>query len=415
MAWVNWSRRVTADSDGSCLGIEVSASRVRAASGLSTNKRLIALEGPHPDLPLAINLEQRVPAIGRAGTALVRLLPLAVCDEFLPFLGEPRTWKTGRHRFDPAAAVSLLFETLRPLISNSTNVFLGLPSYLTQKQAAVLAALAANSRFRLAGTMSSALALAAERAGPLTSHSQPMSEVERRVEGIVPLYRSGKRQVPADVVVVDVDDHALTCGMIRVEPAQVSLTATTTLPGAGVKRWKKAMLDGVSDRCIRVCRRDPRDSAEADQSLYEQIDDSLDRVRGGQHVVLSVHAAHWYQDLQVQPEDFESYCSALIRSSVQGIREVLNAASPSSPSEPPRALWMTHEAGRLPGLAAAVRQNMAERTTVAVLRPESVAVAVANLGERWPAAAGEYLNKVIPISAGKPESTPQAPTKKTRR
>jgi hypothetical protein len=421
MAWVNWSRRATAEGNGGSLGIEISASRARAAAGSAADNRLIALDLPHPDLPLAISLEQRTPAIGRAGSALVRLQPLAVCDEFLPFLGEPREWRAGRHRFNAAAAVSLLLDKLRPLFRDSASVFIGLPSYLTQKQAAEVAALAAKNRFPLSGTMSSALALAADRAGPLMS--RPLSEIEKRVDGIVPLYRSGKKQRPADVIVVDADDHALSCSLIRMESAQVSLLATATLPAAGVKRWKKALLDGFSDRCIRVCRRDPRDSAAAEQSLYEQIDDGLDGVRSGKHVVLSARAAHWYQDLHLLPEDFESCCAALIRSSVQAIGDLLNGDSlnsPSeslskSPSEPPRAVWMTHEAGRLPGLAAAVRQHMAERTSVSVLRPESVAVAVANLGERWPTAALQHLHQVIPISFDPPESRPQAATKKTRR
>ncbi len=416
MAWVNWSRRATADGNGGSLGIEISASRARAATGSAENNRVIALDEPHADLPLAISMEQRSAQVGRAGSALVCLQPLAVCNEFLPFLGEPREWKAGRHRLDAAAAVSLLFERLRPLFRDSASVFLGLPSYLTQTQSAAIAALAAKSRFPLSGTMNSALAVAADRAGQLLS--QPLSEIEKRVEGIVPLYRTGKKQRPVDAVVIDADDHALCCSLIRIEPAQVSLSATTTLPTAGVKRWKKALLDGFSDRCIRVCRRDPRDCADAEQSLYEQIDGSLDSVRYGQHVALSARAAHWYQDLHLQPADFETCCSALIRSSVQVISGMLNAGStdsPHSPSEPPRAVWITNEAARLPGLAAAIRQNMAERTSVGVLRPESVAVAVANLGERWPTATLQHLHQVIPISVDPPERRPQATAQKTRR
>ena len=339
-----------------------------------------------------------------------------MCDEFLPFLGQPRQWKSGRHRLDAAAAVCLLFDTLRPLFDNSSNVFLGLPGYLNSKQAAVVTALAATSRFPISGTMNSALAIAADRAAALMS--QPLSEIEKRVEGIVPLYRSGKKQRTADVIVIDADDHALSCSLIRMVPAQVSLLASTALPAAGVKRWKKALLDGVSDRCIRVCRRDPRDSAEAEQSLYEQIDAGLDCVRSGKHVVLNIRAAHWYQDLHLQPEDFDTYSAALIRLSVQIVRDMLGKGSPSSPNssgEPPQAVWITHEAGRLPGLVVAIRQNMPERSGVGVLRPESVAAAVANLGERWPTAALQHLHQVIPISFDPPERKPQSPVKRTQR
>jgi hypothetical protein len=111
-------------------------------------------------------------------------------------------------------------------------------------------------------------------------------------------------------------------------------------------------------------------------------------------VTLTLRAGHWHQDLHLQPEDFESCCAALIRSSVEGIRDLLSAGRAA---EPPRAVWMTHEAGRLPGLAQALYLNMAERTSVGVLRPEATAIAIANLGERWPAGK-HHLDTWLPIS-----------------
>ena len=55
------------------------------------------------------------------------------------------------------------------------------------------------------------------------------------------------------------------------------MVGTAVWPRLAVKAWKDKLLDAVSDRCVRLCRRDPRDSAEAEQSLFEQLDDSLDR------------------------------------------------------------------------------------------------------------------------------------------
>jgi hypothetical protein len=175
------------------------------------------------------------------------------------------------------------------------------------------------------------------------------------------------------------------------------------------------LLDAFSDRCVRVCRRDPRDSAEAEQALYEQIDYSLDAIRSGHGVVLNVRAAHWIQDLSLKPQDFASNCSTLIKSGVQLVRDLLEA---NAAGAPPRAIWLTHEAGRLPGLAFALHENMAEQTSVAVLRPEAVAAAIANLGERWPEGAQAHLDRAVSISAvkvpeNKAKSPSPTPTKKT--
>ncbi|WP_171471264.1 hypothetical protein [Frigoriglobus tundricola] len=80
-------------------------------------------------------------------------------------------------------------------------------------------------------------------------------------------------------------------------------------PRLNVKAWKDRLLDAISDRCVRLCRRDPRDSAEAEQALFEQLDEALDRARAGQRSSLCVRTAHWFQDVVQQPEEFEAHCA----------------------------------------------------------------------------------------------------------
>lgn len=414
MAWVNWSRKLPVETNqgSSALGIEFTASRARAATGKSSRNRPLLLDDPHPDLPLSISLEKRSLEVGRPAILLVRKLPHLTCGSYLPFLGQRREWKGGRHCLDASIALSLIFDKLRVSCTSFENIVAGLPSYLTPSQVSKFCTLAAKSRFPLKGTASSSLALVADRVAALLTPE--LMEAEKREEGIVPLHRPGKLHLPADAILVDVDEHALTASLIRIEPNQVRLISTTTLPRLNVKFWKDRLLDSLSHRCVHICRRDPRDSADAEQGLYDQIDDNLDRIRFGQMVTLTVRGDHWYQDLHVQPEEWERYCTNLIRQSVEGIRELMIAGSAV---EPPRAVWMTHEAGRLPGLAQALHQNMAERTSVGVLRPESVAIALANLGERW--LAGElpytHLDSAIPIVTTIPESKTQTPTVKTHR
>jgi hypothetical protein len=407
MAWVNWSRHTTpARPEMAILGIELNAGAARAASGRLAHNQVVPLDALHADLPLALSMEHRALAVGRAGVGLVRKLPHLACHGFLPFVGSQREWKGGRHRLSADDALGLVCDRLRGACAGFPSVYLSLPAYLTQAQAARLRVVAGKHGLPVKGTISSHLALGADRAASLMA--QP-PQPEQRDDGIVPMHRPGRLAGPAEAIVVDADEHALSASLVRIEPAEVRVLSTTVLPRAGVKQWQDRLLDAFADRCVRVCRRDPRDSAEAEQSLFEQIDAGLDALRSGRHVNLNLHAAHWHQDLHLRQSDFEAVCAPLIRSSVEGIRELLGA---STAAEPPRAVWMTHDAGRLPGLAQAIYQNMAERTSVGVMRPEATAIAAANLGERWP--GDGHLDVAVPLVNSAIENKPQAPVVKAR-
>src|SRR6266487_2443455 len=69
--------------------------------------RILLLDDPHPDLPLAISLENRALQLGRAGLALARRLPHLTCTNYLPRLGQPQEWKGGRHRLDALGAATV--------------------------------------------------------------------------------------------------------------------------------------------------------------------------------------------------------------------------------------------------------------------------------------------------------------------
>jgi hypothetical protein len=173
--------------------------------------------------------------------------------------------------------------------------------------------------------------------------------------------------------------------------------------------WKNKLLDSISDRCVRMCRRDPRDSAEAEQSLFEQLDDALDRLRTGQRVSLTIRTAHWYQDLLLQPDELDGYCGALAQAGAESVREMI-ASLPA----PPRAVWLTHAAGRLPGLGLAIHQCTPEGTAVEVLPPGAVAHAAAALVPRWLSAdlPRTHLDTVLPyppvqVRDSKPAESPR--------
>jgi hypothetical protein len=164
------------------------------------------------------------------------------------------------------------------------------------------------------------------------------------------------------------------------------------------------LLDALADRCIRLCRRDPRDSAITEQSLYEQIDDALDRGRHGQKIDLTVRSAHWFQDLVQRSDDFDGYCAALVRQTVAGLSALLRDTA----SDALDAVWVTHAAARLPGLMTAVHQFTTERTRLVALPPDAVARAGVGLTERW--VSGElprvHLDTSIPLPKAEKQPDP---------
>ena len=82
-------------------------------------------------------------------------------------------------------------------------------------------------------------------------------------------------------IVADADDHALTWTVLAGGGEQIRVLANLTQPAAGIRIWLDRLLDAVSDRCIRLCRRDPRDSAAGEQGVYEQLDAALDHLAPG--------------------------------------------------------------------------------------------------------------------------------------
>jgi len=112
-----------------------------------------------------------------------------------------------------------------------------------------------------------------------------------------------------------------------------------------------------------------------------------------------------------QPEDFDLHCAALARGAAESIRDFLNE---SGLPIHPRAVWFTHEAGRLPGFMRHLHQNTPEGTTVEALPPNAVAQAAANLAPRWLAAElpRAHLDAMIPLSVVSGQSSVEKPTAK---
>jgi len=404
-----WSKKPAPVHEKSrAVGVDLTSTRARAV-GVSVGKlRALMLEDPNEELPLFIALDRRAAEIGRVGYALCRKMPHAVCSNFLPTLTQPRDWRAGRHVMTPEAALDLTLNKLRgPITAESEAIVLALPAYLGPSQVTKLVAAATRAKLPLKGTAVGALAVVADRAASILNGKSAAPELAS--PDVVPLRPT--ESGPGLVAVIDADEFAVTAVVMSVERERVKILASTNWPRFAVKAWKDKLVDAVSDRCVRLCRRDPRDSAEAEQALFEQLDDALDRTRAGQRVNLTLRTKHWFQDVIQQPEDFDLHCAALARGAAESIRDFLNE---SGLPIHPRALWFTHEAARLPGFMRHLHQNTPEGTVVEALPPNAVAQAAANLAPRWLAAElpRAHLDAMISLSVVSGQSSVEKPTAK---
>jgi hypothetical protein len=407
-----WSRKATPTHDKvRHVGIDVTASRVRAVSIGMGKVGPLALDEPREELSLHIALDRRAPEVGRAGYALARKMPHAVCSNFLPVLTQSREWRCGRNALTPESALDLVFARLAgPVTAESEAMALTLPAYLSPAQVGKVIAATTRVRLPLKGTAVGALALAADRAVALLTGKAAAPETQSP-DWVVPMRASSTG--PGAVVVVDADEHCLSGTVVAVERDRVRVIAAAQWPKLSARVWKDRLLDGIADRCVRLCRRDPRDSADAEQALFEQLDDAIDRARAGFRVNLQVRTDRWFQDVAQQPDEIEAHCAALARGAGEALRDLFGSGTLEMP---PRAIWLTHDAGRLPGLAKSLHTHTPERTTIEVLPATAVAQAAAALVPRWLSAElpRAHLDTIIMLPDSMWEPVLEMPAKHRR-
>ncbi len=314
----------------SLIGLDLNATRARAAHGPASQVPVaLRLEGDHRDFPVALSLEGRHPVAGRAGALLCRRLPHLACLDFLPYLGDARVWTAGRLRLDAGRALGLVFESLHRRLGRAEGVALTLPPYLTEAQAALVGRVAEKARWPLLGSVAAPLATA------LAAHEQlPWSGL---------------------ALVLDVDGYALSWSAVSLSDDRVELLETQPSPRLARGVWLCRLLDGTAHRCVRVSRRDPRDSADADQSLYDQLAEWLERGAEEGSVELAVQAAQWYQLLTLSAEDLRAFCAPLVRQAILELQRFLQASAALGPVG---VVLLTASAAQLPGLTAALREHL---------------------------------------------------------
>ena len=153
------------------------------------------------------------------------------------------------------------------------GIAFALPTYLTCRRSRELSGLAEKAKLKIRGTVDGPA-----RPGRRTGHALPVRPGRTR-----PARRRGRaeRSRRTTVLIVDADDYALTASVVRIAEEEVRSLGSATSPGSGVRLWRERLLDALADRCVRLCRRDPRDSADAEQMLFDQIEDAIDRAGPG--------------------------------------------------------------------------------------------------------------------------------------
>jgi hypothetical protein len=318
------------------IGLDVNATSARAVHGpVGCYPLGLPLDPPHHELPMVLSLETNTPVVGRSGLALVREKPHLTCGNFLADLGikgtGARRWKASRSFLDSSQALAAVWKRLAQVCSRSPGIVLSMPSYLNRAQADLMRDLGLKNKTPVIGSLPSLLAAA------LAGHAE---------------------QAWTDsVLVVDIDDHALSIGLVRAVEEEAHLMATRHFPQLGLKAWRDRLINALADNCVILSRRDPRDVPKAEQALFEQLDALLDAGVQGRTIQLAIQGDTWYQNLLVHPEETHGFCTHL---AWHVAREVQTYYHQIPSEESPPVLLLTAQVGRLPGLARRMRSNLEE-------------------------------------------------------
>jgi hypothetical protein len=317
----------------SLIGLDLNATRARALAGpLACVPVPLALEGGQRNLPLALSLRERHVIVGQAGNAFCRESPHLVCRDFLAHLGSSRQWTAGRHCFDAGRALTAVFDHLNQRFGHAEGIVAVLPDYLTLPQITLLTQLAGKARWRLLGSCPASVAAV--------------------------LALQAELPFPGIVLVLDVDGTALTCSAVRSVGDQVQLLTSQSAPRLAWGAWLNRMIDAVANRCVRLTRRDPRESPAADQALYDQIAALLEMPETSPFLQLALRTEHWSQHLMLQAGELAGFCAPLVAQSLALFHAVeqLVRAPAARVSGPLAGVAVTSMARTLPGLVPALEQ-----------------------------------------------------------
>src|SRR5262249_45065589 len=103
------------------VGLDLSATPVRAVAVGVGAVRTLHLAEPNDDLPLFVTLDRRPPGVGYAALGRLRIVPHTVCSNFLPLVGSPNEWRGERLTLTPETALEECLRAIRPTVAAETD------------------------------------------------------------------------------------------------------------------------------------------------------------------------------------------------------------------------------------------------------------------------------------------------------
>jgi hypothetical protein len=340
----------------SLLGLDFNASRVRAVRGpLGDYPWTVPLDAPQVELPLVLSLAGRGPVAGAAGLRICRKSPRLAWQNFLPQIAQAplagREWATSHSKVDAAKALGLVFQHAALNCRESDGIVLALPVYLSAMQVEKTLNIAHRAGLPVLGSIASPLAAA--------------------------LAAYAEQAWFGTAVIVDVDSHALTLAAVASCEGKAQLVEVQCSTSLCQRAWSERLLNALADCCILESRWDPRESAEAEQSLFDQLDEVLDASNQGRQIKVTVKGLGRFQHLLLQPGDPAAFCTELRR---QAIAEIEKVVTTPWPEGAPTVVLATAAAARLPGLTASLQARLQQLPPAEVRKKKTTLSALEDFG-----------------------------------
>lgn len=312
------------------VALDMNATRVRVLHGLSPREgRPLSLVGTDADLPMALSVEGAQPQIGRAGASLCRRSPHLACTDFLARLGDQHHWSGPRCKIDSCGALTAILEHIVSRVPRHTAAVVALPGYLEPERRAHLEHVAELASLRLHGSLDAALA------GALTAHAQQAWD--------------------GAALYLDIDEHALTWSTLLAGDGSIRVLHVEPHTALNLRLWKERVLAVAADACIRRSRRDPRDSPDAEQMLYDQIDALLLACLERRAGELNVKGPNWSHSFPLTAPELATACRQLSERTLDAFHNCAEAAAHYGPL---RTVLVSAEASRLPGLVPSLETEL---------------------------------------------------------
>jgi hypothetical protein len=306
--------------------VDINGSRARAVAGAEeSGPQIVALDGTRSELAMAIRLDGRRSEPGRAAMAICRQHPHLTMSDYLWKLGDHHPRANHQGLISPERGLALVAGSLREPLSGCDHLGLCLPAYLSETQAMQCRSAIAKARFRISGTIPSALALA------LAGRS---------------------KNEDRDFATVEVDSHGLTFGHVEAGEYGLRLADHHVVGGLGMNAWWDAILNGIAEICIRQNRRDFRDSGAAEQGIFGQLDDVICAASEGELIEIVIRTRQWCQNLILRPDQINAMCEPLALCAGRAMAEWLQKRT----ADRARQVIMSDEAASRPGLKAAIQE-----------------------------------------------------------